>query len=442
MHIIRRTYRDVQKHACSHHPNIYRQIAAGAGVVAITDHRATPLPSGYEILGKIPVIRHIMLYPPLVINPPMNKRTGSFDPIDTNPVPLAHINPDEWLCYPALVGKLLVNIYFHETFYELGFTLANLFELADDKALAGRKPDAVFLFGVPGDSLDQFGKCPTVFFNDTANKLLVGAVPNRKEFGYFGYLKKMALTLHNICIMQQGRLPYHGALFRILLKGGKSATVLVMGDTGAGKSETLEAFRVLGRDEIQDIIVIADDMGSLDIAADGRVLGFGTEIGAFVRLDDLSPGYAFGQLDRIVMMNAGQTNARIVVPVTIYKHVVLGYPVDIILYCNNFEDIDDDHPVLERFPDADTALPVFRKGASMSKGTTTSTGLTTSYFANVFGPEQHQTEHEKIATRYFKHFIKSGLFVGQMRTRLAIPGWEQKGPEASARALLQVIKER
>jgi hypothetical protein len=442
MHLVRRTYREVQLHACRHHPNIYRQISAGAGVVAITDRREQNLPAGYEVLDKIPVIRDIMLYPPLVINPPMNKRTGRFDSVDKNPVDVADIRPDEWLCYPALVGKLLIYVYFHESFYDLGFALANLFELADDAALDGRRPDAVFLYGVPGSAMDVFGKSQTVFFNDSANSLLVGAIPSRPEFGYFGYLKKMALTLHNICIMQQGRMPFHGALFRILLKGGKKATVLVMGDTGTGKSETLEAFRVLGKDEIQDIIVIADDMGSLDIDDNGRIIGYGTEIGAFVRLDDLQPGYAFGQLDRMIIMNAGQVNARIVVPVTIYKHVVQGYPVDVVLYSNNFEPVDDSHPVIEEFSNVADALPIFRQGEAMSKGTTTSTGLTATYFANVFGPDQFQPLHETIAIRYFQTFFDAGLFVGRMRTRLAIRGWEQKGPEASARALLQTLRDR
>ena len=441
MHVIRRTYRDVQLHSCRHHPNIYRQIAAGAGVVAITDRRETKLSPGYEVLGQIPVIRDIMLYPPLVINPPMNKRTGRFESVGQNPLTVSDIQPDEWLCYPALVGKLLINIYFHETFYDLGFALANLFELADDTALNGRSPDAVFLYGVPGSALDEFGN-PTVFFHDSANSLLVGAIPSRPEFGYFGYLKKMALTLHNICIMQQGRMPFHGALFRILLKGGKSSTVLVMGDTGTGKSETLEAFRILGKDEIQDIIVVADDMGSLDIDAQGRIIGYGTEIGAFVRLDDLQPGYAFGQLDRMIIMNAGQVNARIVVPVTIFKHVVQGYPVDVVLYCNNFEPVDASHAVIEEFPDSATALPIFRQGEAMSKGTTTSIGLTATYFANVFGPDQFQALHENIAIQYFEKFFESGLFVGRMRTRLAIPGHEQTGPEESARALLQTIRDR
>ena len=34
-------------------------------------------------------------------------------------------------------------------------------------------------------------------------------------------------------------------------------------------------------------------MGSLQIR-EGEVVGLGTEIGAFVRLDDLQPGYAYG----------------------------------------------------------------------------------------------------------------------------------------------------
>ncbi|HWR29853.1 MAG TPA: phosphoenolpyruvate carboxykinase [Negativicutes bacterium] len=442
MHIIRHTWRDIYANVSGQHPNIYRQVTAGVGMAAITDIRDLPYPLGYESLNKVPLIRHVMLYPPLVINPPMNTRTGSFEQVFRNPLDLIALNPDEWLCYPALVGKLLVNIYFHETFYDLGFALTNLFELADDEALANRRPDAVFVYGAQGAALDGFGVFPTVFYDDEANKMLVGAVPGRPEFGYFGYLKKMALTLHNICVMKEQRLPFHGALFQITLKGGKQSTILVMGDTGAGKSETLEAFRVLGADEIQDIIVIADDMGSLDINEQGQVLGYGTEVGAFVRLDDLQPGYAFGQIDRIIMMNAGQTNARIVVPITTYKHVVCGYPIDIVLYCSNFELVDDTQPVLQRFANAADALPVFRAGASMSKGTTSSTGLTHSYFANVFGPMQFPKLHDKLAERYFQTFDTAGIFVGQMRTRLSINGWEQKGPEAAAAALLEVIRSR
>ena len=36
------------------------------------------------------------------------------------------------------------------------------------------------------------------------------------------------------------------------------------------------------------------------------------------------------------------------------------------------------------------ALDIFREGAVMSKGTTTSSGLVHSYFANIFGPPEYK----------------------------------------------------
>lgn len=439
-HLVRHVYRDIQENISGKHPNIYRQIHAGAEVAAIALPKSVPLPEGaYQKLTDIPFIRQILIYPPLLLNPPMNKRTGSFKKVDQNPLDLVTVDSNEWLCYPARVGPLLINVYFHEAFFELGFSLCNLLELADDSSLQ-KKADAIYLFGVPEGSLDHLASLPTVFYEDEANDLLVGAVPRRNEFGYFGYLKKMILTLHNIKRMKMGKMPFHGALVRILLKNNRGATILLMGETGTGKSETLEAFRTLGDERIREMVVIADDMGSLDIDNDGKVIGYGTEVGAFVRLDDLQPGYAFGQLDRTIIMNPSQVNARVVLPVTTYDNVVRGYPVDMVLYANNYEEVDEQHPIIEQLNDPETALNLFREGVAMSKGTTTSTGLVRSYFVNIFGPDQYKTLHEVIAKRYFQAFYKTGIFVGQLRTRLGIAGWERQGPEGAARMLLKILE--
>jgi hypothetical protein len=188
--------------------------------------------------------------------------------------------------------------------------------------------------------------------------------------------------------------------------------------------------------------IIADDMGSLEINAEGEILGYGTEIGAFLRLDDLQDGYALGQIDRAIIMSPSQVNARIILPVTTLKNILKGTKVDYIFYANNYELVDEDHPIISRFSDADSAIRTFEAGAVMSKGTTTSTGIVHSYFANVFGPPSYKEEHDKIAARYFKAFFDSGIFVGQFRTRLGIQGFERTGPEEAARALLATIKEK
>jgi len=438
-HLVRAVYRHIQENITGSHPNVYRQVPAGGEIAVISLPKNIAYTGlNYKKLNNIPVIRQMLIYPPLVIQQPMNKRTGHFKRINQNPLDLVELNPDEWLCYPAKVGKLLIIVYFHQEFYELGFSMCNLFQLADDTDLE-RKPDALFIYGVPGNALDNLSTFSTVFYDDEKNKIFVGAIPNRLEFGYFGYLKKMILTLHNSIVMKSGNMPFHGALVKILLQGNKEATLLMMGDTGAGKSETLEAFRVLAEKHIRELTIIADDMGSIELDPEGCPIGFGTEIGAFLRLDDLQPGYAFGHLDRSIIMNPSQVNARIVFPVTKFETIIMGHKIDYILYANNYEEIDNEHPVIEKFSSAEWALDIFSEGAVMSKGTTTTSGLVHSYFANIFGPPEYKELHDKIAAKYFKSFFKNNVFVGQMRTRLGIPGYESSGPKEAAMELLRII---
>ncbi|MGI6037930.1 MAG: phosphoenolpyruvate carboxykinase [Limnochordia bacterium] len=438
-HLVRAAYRDICENITGDHPRIYRQVAAGAQVGLIAVPKSWPVPREYD-LEEVPFIRQMLIDPPLIIDPPMNKRTGSFQKVNDNPLAGVPFNEGEWYCYPAQVGPMVIFVYFHQCFMGLGCALANLFELASDEQIQ-KGPDAIYAYGVDPQYLNRFGDLPTVFHEDEANDLLIAACPGESRFGYFGYLKKMVLTLHNIIVMKKlRRMPFHGAMTRIVMKNGKSANVVIIGDTAAGKSESLEALRVLGEDYIRELTVIADDMGSFAVE-DGKVKGYGTEIGAFVRLDDLQPGYAFDQVDRAVIMSPHKTNARAVMPVTTIDEVLRGYEVNYLFYANNYEKVDGEHPVIQRFPDPETALTVFRDGKAMSKGTTTSSGLVQTYFANIFGPAQYQQLHEELARELFAAAFEAGVYVGQLRTRLGIPGYEQEGPETVAKALFKLISE-
>jgi hypothetical protein len=114
--------------------------------------------------------------------------------------------------------------------------------------------------------------------------------------------------------------------------------------------------------------------------------------------------------------------------------------VDFLLYANNYEPLGEGVPVLERFPDLESALEVFSAGRAMSKGTTSSTGLTGSYFANPFGAPQFRELHEGLARRTFEAAFAAGIYVGQIRTRLAVAGMESEGPRAVALALLEALE--
>lgn len=441
-HLVRALYRDMCENITGDHPRIYRQVVAGCEVALIAIEKTWKCPSIYmELLEGIPFIRQVLINPPLILKPPMNTRTGKFQRIAENPLLGLSITKSKWICYPAQVGPLVVFIYFNQRFIGLGSSLANLFELATDEQVAAG-PDAIFLYGAPPEEMAKYGELPTVFHDDDENGVMVAAIPNEDRFGYFGYIKKMVLTLHNAVMMKRGRMPYHGAMVRIELKEGASANVLLIGDTAAGKSESLEAFRLLGKERIRDLRIIADDMGSIEVSEDGRVLGYGTEIGAFIRLDDLQHGYVFGQIDRAIIHNPQKVNARVILPVTTLDEVLKGYPIDILLYANNYEEVDEHHPIIERMPTPESAMSTFRDAAAMAKGTTTSTGLVHTYFANSFGAPQYRNLHEKLARRTFEAAYGSGVFVGQMRTRLGISGYEAVGPQEAAMALLQLVSER
>ena len=438
--LVRNTYRDIQVNITGKYPRIYRQVSAGAEIAAITKVKQLDIPAIYKSkLQDIGLIRQVLLYPPMIFNSSTNKRTGFFEPVKTNPIEMINPDPTRWLCYPAMVGSLLILVYFSIDEFELNFALCNLFELAAGADLR-RKPDAMIFFGAENADLPEELHKKSFFFDDQSNEMLIGVVPEDESFGYFGYIKKLVLTLHNIKMMKIGRLPFHGACFQLKLSNTPAKTVLIMGDTGAGKSETLEAFRSIASKEIEDVTIIADDMGSLNINEKGDVIAYGTEIGAFVRLDDLQPGYAFGQMDRAVIMNANQVNARVVIPVTNYETIMTGHKIDYVLYANNYDKIKERESAIRKVNDVEKALDIFRSGRVMSKGTTTTTGVVQTYFANIFGPHQYQELHEILAKEYFGKFFKKDVFVGEMLTQLGVEGFERNGPLNAAKDLLKLIK--
>ena len=440
-HYVRSLYRDIVENITDDYPRVYRQTAAGfqVGLIASTVEPLLKAPE-YKKLTNIPFINHILVEPPLIIDPPMNKRKGFFQEVSSNPLKHLHLNEKDFICYPALVGHLMIHVYFHHRFISLGSALANLFELATDEYLE-RKPDAVYVYGASRKDLKVYGDFPIVYYSDKEEGILVGAVPDDSEFAYFGYLKKMILTLHNVIQIRKKNLPVHGAMVNIQLKNNKSANVLIIGDSGAGKSESLEAFRQLSADYLRQMIVIFDDMGSLAIE-DNQVKAYGTEIGAFVRLDDLQPGFAFGNIDRSIIMSPQKINARAVMPISPLQEIQKGYPVDYVLYANNYEQIDESHEVLERASTPDDALSIFREGARMAKGTTSEEGITHSFYANPFGAPQCRNDYEKLANKFFNLFFKQKTYVGQLRTRLGIPGFEQDGPIAAAKALFACLEKQ
>lgn len=432
--LILATYRRIEETVMGFKHRVYRQLVAGANAGLTLNDVTWNCPVEYSGLAAVPFISTVVFQPPLITYTKRNTRDGIFQEHNTNPLANIALNDDDWFIFPAWVGNMLTFVYFHKDFIDHGLGLSNLFELAEISEYMGKKPDMIYLFGYP----DGHEEKRTFYYKDNKNDILIGYANYCDDIDYFGYMKKMLLTLHNIKQMENNRLPIHGAMVNIALKNGKEANIIIMGDSGAGKSESLEAFRNLNEKYIRHMRIIFDDMGYLDADSDGTVKGYGTEIGAFVRVDDLDPAYAYQQLDRGIYSNPDKINARVTIPVSTYEIISRGYKVDYMLYANNYSEAEQK---IHFFDDLDKAIQVFEDGARKAKGTTTEKGLVKSYFANPFGPVQEREKAEELVRFYFKKMKENNVEIGEMHTSLAIDGQSKEGPKLAAEELFTLINQ-
>lgn len=426
------TARRIQDTVNGYEQRVHRQVTVGATASLTLNDVNWNCPIEYKGLAAIPFVSTVVIRPPFITYTKRNTRDGIFREHTQNPLENIVLHDDDWFVYPAKVGSMLTFVFFHKDFMAHGIGLSNLFEMAKESEYIGKKPDIIYVFGYPDDIEEK----RTFYYKDKKNDILIGYANYCDDIDYFGYMKKMLLTLHNVKQIEKNNLPIHGAMVNIVLKNGTESNIIIMGDSGAGKSESLEAFRTLNEKYIRHMRIIFDDMGFLQKEEDGTIKGYGTEIGAFVRIDDLDPTYAYEQLDRGIYTNPDKVNARITIPVSTYEVISKGYKVDIMLYANNYTETDKK---IVFYDDLAKAIGIFEDGARKAKGTTSEKGLVKSYFANPFGPVQEREETEKLVREFFTDMKNNGVKIGEIHTSLAIEGRSKDGPREAAEELFSLI---
>jgi hypothetical protein len=427
--LVRESYRVVEEKLQGFANQTYRQVNAASNASILVQTHDWPIPEGYDQLRDIDFIDTVMLRPPMMMHTKSNKREGVFSAVRENPIKRFHGQKGQWYCYPAKIGESLAYIYFNVDYLVNGIALSNLFQLARPDEVRGQKPDLILLFG-----LKETEGMVSHYYHDTKNHIWVGEVPYTDKTTYFGYMKKMCLTLHNLHQIYNGRLPIHGSMLRVRFTNGKEKNVVFFGDSGAGKSESIEAMQEIADDKIVDMETIFDDMGSFTIGDDGKIYAQGTETGAFVRLDDLSSAVAFNNMDRGVYLNPELSNARVIIPADTYENVIKHHPIDMWVYANNY----DDKVGIHRFENEEEAKKVFVAGKRKALGTTDEVGMSTTFFANPFGPVQEEERTKPIIDKVFNKLFANNVYVGEVYTHIG----NDKSKEAlheSARELLDVL---
>ena len=427
--LVRKLYRILEEKLQGFENRTYRQVNAATNATILVQQHDWKIPAVYEELRDIDFINTVMLRPPMMMHTKSNKREGVFSAVEENPVDRFHGERGKWFCYPAKIGESLAFIYFNVDYLVNGIALSNLFELASPEEVEGQKPDLVVLFG-----LEKTEGMVSHYYHDEKNDIWVGEVPYTDKTTYFGYMKKMCLTVHNLHQIYNGRLPIHGSMLKIKFTNGKEKNVVFFGDSGAGKSESIEALQELADDKIVSMETIFDDMGSFTLTDDGHIYAQGTETGAFVRLDDLSSAVAFNNMDRGVYLNPERKNARVIIPADTYQNVVKHHHIDMWLYANNYSDQVGIH----RFDTKEEAEKVFIAGQRKALGTTDEVGMSKTFFANPFGPVQEPEKTKPVIDKVFTELFNKGVYVGEIFTHLG----NDKSKDAlkeSASELLDVL---
>ena len=427
--LIRNTFRQLEQTLSGHMNKVLRQQHSGTNAaIAGYYNESIDLSERYSFLKEIMFIDSVMLRTPTILHPKSTKREGMFEETGRNPAFTFSGDPEEFFCYPAKVGGLLLFICFHRDYMANGVSCANLFELATPEEAATR-PDGIVLFGNP----DGEGKC--VFYHDQDEDLWVGSVSASEKVDYFGYMKKMVLTLHNVAMMNKGWLPIHGAFINVILNDGRKKGICLLGDSGAGKSETIEALKAVGDGKINRMEIVFDDMGTFHIE-NGVPVARGTEIGAFIRLDDLEPGAPYRDIHRSIFFNPDRPNARVITPAAPYSLIMQNHRIDLFAYANNY----DDKQGIRQIEDLEEAKKIFISGKRMAKGTTQETGMSETFFANPFGPMQQQEICSPIIDEIFSALGENGAFIGEAFTHLGIDP-EGDDIKDAALALLEFIEQ-
>jgi hypothetical protein len=399
---------------------VYRKLPAFCNVIFSTGNPSKISKLNYNCLS----INKILIVPPFIINTQNNKRVKNFT-LTTSDITKDIVVDDNFLSYLIYVGNKKTIIYCHKKYAHHLISLSNLFE-AINPINYKINVDIVLFIGC----YSSFDRC---IYRDS-NGIYYGILGDNEENDYFGYVKKILLTMHNMIVIDKGYLPIHGCGFEIELKNGSKKNICLVGDSGVGKSETLEALRRGYRDEIVMINIVFDDMGYLIL--DKKEITFsGTEIGAFIRLDDLERGYAYDQMDRCIFINPNKENARIVMPINDYKSVTSKYHLDAIFYVNNYDLTDG----IKYFQNKKDLIDTFVEGRRISKNTTWEKGLVSTFFSNPFGPLQKQEATRKLIDKYF-NIIYNSLPNGQIYTKLGLNIDNKESLDLAAKYLIEFIK--
>ncbi len=177
--------------------------------------------------------------------------------------------------------------------------------------LGNCNPEAVSFLGLPTKVMGEEYRVGYFFDKKKGGEkkggesLPVSWVNAESITDYVGYLKKPILTVANEKALEKGMMPVHGSAFSIIFKNGLRKTMVLGGDSGTGKSETIIAMmkQIINNKglakKVEGIEFLSGDMLTLFEGNDNQAYMLGTEQGDFMRMTEIPEDWEQRVRDRI-----------------------------------------------------------------------------------------------------------------------------------------------
>ncbi len=218
------------------------------------------------------------------------------------------MNPKEYIMKMVQIGGTKVLLVMNRSYSHYMVEELRLFPQTDltPAEMANCKPDAVSFLGLPTKVMGEDYRIG--YFMDQDNKgetIPVSWVDAESITDYMGYLKKPVLTVANEKVREKEMMPVHGSAFSIIFKNGLRKTMVMAGDSGTGKSETIIAMieQIITNQglasQVEGIEFLSGDMLSMFEGNDEQMYMLGTEQGDFMRMTDIPEDWKKRVRDRI-----------------------------------------------------------------------------------------------------------------------------------------------
>ncbi len=218
------------------------------------------------------------------------------------------MNPKDYIMKMVQIGGTKVLLVMNRSYSHYMVEELRLFPQTDltPAEMANCKPDAVSFLGLPTKVMGEDYRIG--YFMDEDNNgatIPVSWVDAESITDYMGYLKKPVLTVANEKVREKEMMPVHGSAFSIIFKNGLRKTMVMAGDSGTGKSETIIAMieQIITNQglasQLEGIEFLSGDMLSMFEGNDEQMYMLGTEQGDFMRMTDIPEDWKKRVRDRI-----------------------------------------------------------------------------------------------------------------------------------------------